>query len=57
MTKKHMKISIPKMADKAIKEAFKGVIRENKKAGLPLIIWKDGKIVKIPPEKLKKTGS
>ncbi len=52
-----MKISIPKMADKAIKEAFKGVIRENKKAGLPLIIWKNGKVVKIPPEKLKKTGS
>ena len=57
MNKKHLKVSIPKIAEKAIKEAFKGVIRENKKAGLPLIIWKDGKIVKIPPEKLKKTGS
>jgi len=57
MNKKYSKVSIPKIAEKAIKEAFKEVVKENKKAGLPLIVWKDGKVVKIPLEKLKKTGS
>jgi len=57
MNKKHLKVSIPKIAEKAIKEAFKGVVKENKKAGLPLIVWKNGKVVKIPANKLKKTGS
>ena len=57
MNKKHLKVSIPKIAEKAIKEAFKGVVKENKKAGLPLIVWKNGKVVKIPTNKLKKTGS
>lgn len=45
------------MAEKALKEAVKEVVRENKKAGLPLVVWKDGKVVKIQPSKLKKTGS
>ena len=57
MNKKYSKVSIPKIAEKAIKEAFKEVIKENKKACLPLIIWKNGKVVKIPSSKLKKTDS
>lgn len=57
MIKKHLKLSLPKIAEKAIKEAFKEVIKENKKAGLPLIVWKNGKIVKIPPSRLKKISS
>ena len=56
MNKKYSKISIPKIAEKALKEAFKEVVKENKKSGLPLIVWKDGKVVKIPPEKFKKSG-
>ena len=57
MIKKHLKASLPIMAEKALKEAVRGVVKENKKAGLPLVVWKDGKVVKIPPHKLKKTGS
>ena len=45
------------MAEKALKEAVRGVVKENKKAGLPLVVWKDGKVVKISPHKFKKTGS
>jgi len=57
MMKKNLKQSLPVMAEKALKEAVKEVVRENKKAGLPLIVWKDGKVVKIPSSKLKKTDS
>jgi len=57
MTKRHLKQSLPAMAEKALKEAVRGVVKENKKAGLPLVVWKDGKVVKISPHKFKKTGS
>ncbi len=57
MTKRYLKSSLPALAEKALKEAVKEVVKENKKAGLPLIVWKDGKVVKIRPKKLKKTGS
>ncbi|MBI3018805.1 MAG: hypothetical protein HYY61_02820 [Deltaproteobacteria bacterium] len=57
MMKRHLKSSLPALAEKALKEAVKEVVKENKKAGLPLIVWKDGKVVKIPSSKLKKTGS
>ena len=57
MNKKYLKVSIPKLAEKAIKEAFKEVVKENRKAGLPLIVWKNGKVVKLSPEKLKKINS
>ena len=57
MMKKKLKQSLPGMAEKALKEAVKEVVRENKKAGLALVVWKDGKVVKIPSRKLKKTDS
>ena len=57
MMKKHLKQSLPVMAERALKEAVRDVIKENIKAGLPLVVWKNGKVVKIPPNKLKKTGS
>lgn len=56
MIKRHLKSSLPKMAEKALKQAVKEVVKENKKAGLPLVVWKDGKVVKIPSSKLKKTS-
>lgn len=57
MIKKRSKLSLPIIAEKAIKKAFDGVVKENKKAGLPIIVWKNGKVVKISPDKFKKAGS
>ena len=54
MTKRHLKLSLPIIAERALKEAVKEVVKENQKAGLPLVVWKDGKVVKIPHNKLKK---
>jgi len=37
----------------ALKEAVKGVIEEHIREGLPLYIWRDGKVVAVPPEELR----
>ena len=39
-------------ARKAIKKAVRGVIAERKLRGQPLIIWRDGKVVKVPASQL-----
>lgn len=37
-------------AEKALKEAVALAIAEHKLRGHPIIIWKDGKVVSVPPE-------
>lgn len=39
-------------AGKAMREAVRKVIAEKKLRGYPAIIWKDGKVVKVPASKL-----
>ena len=41
-------------AVQAMRKAVKNVIAERKLRGQPLIIWRDGKVVKIPPGQLNK---
>ena len=41
-------------AEKAMKKAVRGVIADRKMRGEPLIIWKNGKVVKIPASQLNK---
>jgi len=40
-------------AGKAFRKAVKKVIAEHKLRGTPLIIWCNGKVVKIPARRLK----
>ena len=40
------------LAYKAMKEAVRGVIEDHKRSGRPLIIWRNGKVVKVPANKL-----
>lgn len=40
------------MAEKALREAVAGAIAEHKLRGHPIIIWRDGKVVSIPPEEI-----
>ena len=35
---------------RALEEAVADVIAEHKRLGLPLVIWRDGKVVHISPE-------
>ncbi|MDE1921528.1 MAG: hypothetical protein KGI24_08815 [Candidatus Omnitrophica bacterium] len=44
-------------AVKAMRKAVKNVIAERKLLGQPLIIWKDGKVVKIPASRLNRNNS
>jgi hypothetical protein len=41
-------------ADMAFKIAVENVMEENARAGLPVHVWRDGKIVKIEPEELRR---
>ncbi len=36
--------------DRAIVAARRRVIRRHRQAGVPLVIWRDGKVVEVPPE-------
>lgn len=40
------------MAEKALKEAVKNALLDHKLAGNPIAIWKDGKVIWIPAEKI-----
>jgi hypothetical protein len=37
-------------AIQALREAVGDVIAEHKRLGMPLIFWRDGKVVEVPPE-------
>jgi hypothetical protein len=39
-------------AELALREAVAGAIAEHKLRGYPIIIWRDGKVVSIPPEEI-----
>lgn len=41
-------------AQKAIKKAVRGVIADRKMRGEPLIIWKNGKVVRVPADQLNR---
>ena len=43
------RLSIQDKAELALKEAVKAVVDRRKKAGQPMSIWKDGKVVQIYP--------
>lgn len=39
-------------ANKAIKEAVRGVIEDHKRTGRPVVIWRNGKVAKVPASQL-----
>lgn len=53
--KKH--ITLQDKATLALKEAVHEVIKRHKKTGRPLVIWKNGRVVKVSPNQLQnRTG-
>jgi hypothetical protein len=42
--------------DKAVRRAAEAAILLHKRAGVPLVIWRDGKVVRISAEELLKPG-
>jgi len=52
MIRKIEGVTISKKAEQAIKKAVKGVIADRKMRGEPLIVWRNGKVVKVPASQL-----
>ena len=40
-------------AEKAFKEAVAEAIYEHKRKGIPIVVWRDGKVVEIAPEQIE----
>lgn len=39
-------------AERALKEAVAEALAEHKRQGNPIVVWRDGKVVRIPPEEI-----
>ena len=39
-------------AEKALRSAVRQVVEEHKRTGQPLVIWRSGKVVRIPANRL-----
>ncbi|MBN1522594.1 MAG: hypothetical protein JW928_08690 [Candidatus Aureabacteria bacterium] len=47
------RMTILDKAEAAMKKAVKKVVDEHKKTGRPLVVWKNGKVVKITAKNIK----
>lgn len=54
MKKKHPSFHplLAYQAEKALKEAVAEAISEHRRNGVPIAIWRDGKVVLIPPDEI-----
>ena len=46
-------ISIGIRAEEALKKAVAGTIADHKRTGDPIVIWRDGKVVKVPADQIE----
>lgn len=40
------------LAERALREAVEDVVRTHRRLGLPLVVWRDGKVVEVQPQTL-----
>jgi hypothetical protein len=48
-----LEVPLLERAAMALKEAIEEVVEEHGREGLPLYIWRDGKVVALPAEQLR----
>jgi len=48
-----LELPLKQRAEMALKAAVENVIVEHAHLGLPIYIWRDGKVVEVPPEELR----
>ena len=48
-----LELPLEQRAEMALKAAVERVIVEHARQGLPIYIWRDGKVVEVPPEELR----
>ena len=39
--------------DRAIERAGNAVVRRHRQLGVPLVIWRDGRVAEVPPESVR----
>ena len=47
------RMSLQDKAEAALKKAVRGVVAQHKKTGRPLVVWANGKTVRISPYTIK----
>jgi hypothetical protein len=50
--KKRAGVPLEKLAEEALKEAVAEAIAEHKRAGHPIAVWRNGKVVIVPPDQI-----
>ena len=48
-----LNLPLEQRAEMALKAAVERVIVEHARQGLPIYIWRDGKVVEVPPDELR----
>lgn len=48
-----LSLPLEQRAEMALKAAVEEVIIEHARQGLPIYIWRDGRVVEVPPEELR----
>ena len=48
-----LELPLEERAEMALKAAVEKVIVEHARRGLPLYIWRDGRVVEVPPDELQ----
>jgi hypothetical protein len=51
--KKPAEVPLEKLAEEALKKAVAEAIAEHKRAGHPIAVWRDGKVVHIPADQIE----
>ncbi len=41
------------LVDRGIREGVACALARHKQAGIPIVVWRNGKIVEIPPKKIR----
>ena len=49
--------SISSKAERALKEAVRDVIKDRKRTGDPVVIWRNGKVARVPASQLLRKRS
>ena len=51
--KKSSSVPLAYRAEEALKRAVAKAIAEHRRHGVPIAIWRDGKIVRVPPDEIE----
>jgi hypothetical protein len=52
-----LELPLEERAEIALRVAVKNVIAERARAGLPIYVWRDGKVLEISPEELRQRSA